>query len=334
MATAWVQFGACMLAIGLAGVQLIRCGDAIAARSGLSRHWIGLILVATVTSLPELVTGLSAVTTAMAPDVAVGDALGSCVVNLAFIAIVLLGGGSSLSIAGTRAHVMAAAFGILLLSVAGITIVLSMPAVGLAPRIGHVGWGSVALLALYLGAVRTLYRHAGRDEAAAAAAAIAPTMTLRRALIGYAVAAAAIVAAGIALPHVAVRLAVLMGWSGSFVGTFLVALATSVPELATTLGAIRLGAVEMALANLLGSNLFDLLILAIDDLAYVAGPVYAAVSPLHAVTAMVACLMSATVIVALRARPPAPPPLGMRTASLLLLALYLINSALHHQLGP
>ena len=70
----WLQFALCVGLIGVAGLRLIRYGDAIAELTGLSRSWIGLILVATVTSLPELVTGLSAVTLASAPDIAIGDA--------------------------------------------------------------------------------------------------------------------------------------------------------------------------------------------------------------------------------------------------------------------
>ena len=128
-------------------------------------------------------------------------------------------------------------------------------------------------------------------------------MTLKAALMGYGVASAVIVGAGIWLPLIGVELARLMGWSNSFVGTLFVAFATSVPELATTWGAIRIGAIDMAIGNLLGSNLFDVLILAIDDFAYLQGPIYAHVSPVHAVSAISACLMSGAVIVALVYRP-------------------------------
>lgn len=77
--TPWLQFLVCLVVIGIAGYRLCRFGDAIAEKSGLSRSWVGLALIATVTSLPELATGLSAVTIAGVPDIAVGDVLGSCV---------------------------------------------------------------------------------------------------------------------------------------------------------------------------------------------------------------------------------------------------------------
>lgn len=59
----------------------------IARLTGLSRSWIGLVLLATATSLPELFTGVSAVTVANAPNIAVGDALGSCIFNLAMLVV-------------------------------------------------------------------------------------------------------------------------------------------------------------------------------------------------------------------------------------------------------
>jgi len=87
-----------------------------------------------------------------------------------------------------------------------------------------------------------------------------------------------------------------------------------------------MGAIDMAVAMLLGSNLFDGLIIAIDDLAHAQGPLLAAVSPAHAVTAFAAVMMSGVVIVALLYR------LAMRLlravgwASVTLLVIYLPSS--------
>jgi len=75
--TVWLQFLLCVVCIGVAGVYLSRYGDAIADKTGLGGTWIGVIMLASVTSLPELVTGISSVTVALTPDIAVGDVLGS-----------------------------------------------------------------------------------------------------------------------------------------------------------------------------------------------------------------------------------------------------------------
>ena len=326
IALVWLQFVLCAGLIGFAGVRLSRYGDAIAARTGLSRNWVGLILLATVTSLPELVTGLSAVTVADAPDIAVGDVLGSCVFNLMILALidVLYRRGSLYQEVGPG-HLVSAGFGVILLAGAGLAVVLG--AQGMMPALGHISLTSVLLLGIYLVAMRTAYvieqRHPARADAAE------PTgMTLKAALMGYGMASIVIVGAGIWLPIIGVELARLMGWTHSFVGTLFIAFATSVPELATTWGAVRIGALDMAVGNLLGSNLFDVLILALDDVAYVAGPIYTKVSQVHAASAFAACVMSAIVIVSLASRPTRRVAGVATWSSLALLALYLLNAAI------
>lgn len=77
--------GAC--AVGVAGTVLTRQTDVIADKTGWSGAWVGLVLLATVTSLPELATGISSVTVAGAPDAAVGNASGACVLNLSYVAL-------------------------------------------------------------------------------------------------------------------------------------------------------------------------------------------------------------------------------------------------------
>ncbi|MBE0474366.1 sodium:calcium antiporter [Rhodoferax sp.] len=327
----WLQFVLCAGLIGFAGVRLSRYGDTIAARTGLSRNWVGMILLATVTSLPELVTGLSAVTVAAAPDIAVGDVLGACVFNLAILALIdILYRQDSLYQQLGHGHAVSAGFGVILL--AGAALALLLGGSGMMPAIGHISLASVLLLGIYLAAMRTLYvieqRHPARADE------FEPTgMTLKAALMGYGMASSVIVGAGIWLPIIAVELARLMGWTHSFVGTLFVAFATTVPELATTWGAVRIGALDMAVGNLLGSNLFDVMILALDDVAYLKGPIYAQVSPVHAATAITACLMSGVVIVSLASRPTRRIAHVASWSSLALLALYLLNTAIQYWHG-
>ena len=84
---AWLQFGVCAAVIGFAGAKLSRYGDVLANKTGLSGSWIGLILLSTVTSLPELITGISSVTVAEVPNIAAGDVLGSCVFKLMILVV-------------------------------------------------------------------------------------------------------------------------------------------------------------------------------------------------------------------------------------------------------
>ena len=326
----WLQFALCVGLIGAAGLRLIRYGDAIAELTGLSRSWIGLILVATVTSLPELVTGLSAVTLASAPDIAIGDALGSCVFNLAILAFIdIFYRKNPVYATASRGHILPAGFGVILLSAVAMILVLSEQ--DMMPQLGHVSLGSVVLVVLYFLSMRVIYKVEQQHHE--------PTkpkttpLSLKEALMGYFVASIVIVGSGIWLPLLGVELAHIMGWSNSFVGTLFVAMATSVPELATTIGALRIGAVDLAIGSLLGSNLFDILIIALDDFAYQPGALYENVSSLHVLTALTAATMTGVVIVALTTRPVSRLLHTASWASLSLLALAGLNAVLQYLHG-
>ncbi len=121
----WIGFIICTLVIVYSGTRLSKYGDIIAEKTGLGRAWIGLILMASVTSLPELVTGISSVTYADVPDIAVGDVLGSCVFNMLIIA--LLDAIYRIMPISAKAHqgnILSAGFGILLLSIVAISLFL------------------------------------------------------------------------------------------------------------------------------------------------------------------------------------------------------------------
>lgn len=323
----WLNLIVCIAAIGFAGARLSRYGDVIAEKTGMGRGWVGLILLATVTSLPELVTGLSAVTIAGVPDIAVGDVLGSCVFNLAILVVVdFLHPGESIYSRASRGHILSAGFGILLIGAVAFSLLLARRGETLA--IGHIGAYTPLIIALYLLAMRTLHQYERRElaEFVGDVAERYAHVSLRRAAIGYALASGVIVAAGIWLPFVGADIAAQMGWHDSFVGTLFVAAATSAPEIAVTIAAVRIGALDMAVANLLGSNLFDILILAIDDIFYLKGPILAHVSQAHALSAVSAIIMTGMAVVGLFYRPAGPLWRSVSWISVFMLALYLLNS--------
>jgi len=323
---AWLEFLALALVIAAGGYWLSRFGDVIAERTGLSGSWIGLILLSTVTSLPELVTGVSAVTVAHAPNLAVGDVLGSCVYNLLILAAVdLLHRGSPMFSSASLGHVLSANFGAVLLGLVGLNLLLAGHADGLS--IGRVGVITPVIVGVYLLALRMVFTYERRQmmQPAEPSADRYPGITLRKAVIGYAVSAAAVFGAGLFLPVAAVELARAMGWTNTFVGTLLVSAATSMPELVVTVGAARIGALDMAMANLLGSNLFNMVVLAVDDLAFAGGPLLAHASPAHAATAFSALVMNGVVSIALIARVRSRPLRLVSWASLTLVAVYALN---------
>ena len=327
LAVIWLSLLACLAVIGVAGVRLSRYGDIIAEKSGLSRGWAGLILLATVTSLPELVTGLSSVTVAKVPDIAVGDIMGSCVFNLLIIVVLdILYRKESVYTRARQGNVLSAGYGIALIGFAGFNLLLYRDTA--IPALGHVGLYTPVILLLYGLAMRSLYRYerAQVSEYVEDRAERYPDIDLERAVRGYVVAAIAVVAAGISLPFIARDLAAVMAWEQSFVGTLFVAAVTSAPEVVVTLAALRLGAVDLAIGNLFGSNLFNIAILAIDDLAYLPGPLLADVSISHAASAFSAMMMSGLAVVGLVLRPSSRVFRSVSWISLLLLVIYLLNT--------
>jgi cation:H+ antiporter len=321
-----LQFALCAAVIGRAGFVLSRSADRLAGHHGWGRGWVGLALLATVTSLPELASGISAVAFVHAPNLAVGNALGACVVNLAFLVVVdALQRRQPMYAQAAATHLLSAGFGVVMLGF----VALSLLGGRHAPALLHVGLYSPLLLGLYLLALRAVHAHERADarEALPALLQLGP-LERRREWRHFGAAALAVLAAGSWLPEAADELAQALGLSRSVVGTIFMAAVTTLPEMAVTLSALRLGALDMAIGNLLGSNLFNVLILAVDDLAFLHGPLLAAVEPAHTGTAVTALVMTGLVIVGLVMRPRGRVLRVLSWVSVGLVAAYGINAAL------
>lgn len=335
MTLAWLlaQFALCAVLIARAGYVLSRSADRLAELHGWGRGWVGLALLATVTSLPELASGISAVAIVQAPNLAVGNALGACVLNLAFLVIVdAVQRHQPMYRSASATHLLSAGFGVVMLSFVTLNLLIGQR----APSVLNMGLYTPALIALYFLALRAVHAHerqafqaarAASDPPAGAAGTEPPGATARE-WRRFGAAALVVVLAGSLLPEAADRLAQALGLSRSFVGTVLMALVTTLPEMAVTLSALRFGALDMAIGNLLGSNLFNVTILAIDDLFYAGGPLLANVVPVHAASAVTALLMTGLVIVGLVMRPQGRVLRVIGWVSVGLVAAYGINATL------
>ncbi len=302
MGGAVVQFLASAAVIAVAGSALTRYADAIADLTGLGRLLAGSIFLAAATSLPELSVDVSAVRMGEA-DIAVGDLLGSSLFNLLILAVLdctYVPRWRMLSPV-SAAHALSATQSIALTALAGLGILLgprltSATLYGLGPAV-------LMILVAYALGVRMVYfdqrlaaaQKVGQGGDAQIVAIPAGAMTLRRATIGYLVAAGAILAAGPFLAGAAGRLAELSGLGGTFVGTTFVALCTSLPELVATLAAVRMGAPDLALGNIFGSNVFNMVLLVPLDLVH-PGSLLAAVAPTHALTCLAFIVVRAVAV--------------------------------------
>ena len=328
MTLAWLlfQFAVCAMLIARAGYVLSRSADALAEAHGWGRGWVGLALLATVTSLPELASGVSAVAFVDAPNLAVGNALGACVINLLFLVVVdALQRHQPMYREASATHLLSAGFGVVMLGFVALSLLTGTR----APAVLHVGVYSPMLLVLYLLALKGVHAHE-REALAAVASACRPASAgpTRYEWRRFGLAALMVVAAGSWLPAVADRLGQSLGLSRSFVGTVLMAVVTTLPEMAVTLGALRLGALDMAIGNLLGSNLFNVAILALDDAFYIRGPLLADVASVHTGTAVTALVMTGLVIIGLVMRPKGRTLRVVSWISVCLMATYLVNAAL------
>lgn len=289
-------FLACAVVIFLAGKRLSYYGDLLADLTGMGKAWIGLILMAAVTSLPELMVGISSVAIVGSADLAVGDILGSCAFNLGILSMmdVFTPKSHPLFANTSKSHVLTAAFGIFLISLVGLGLFLSED-IAFLPFLGLT---SISFLIVYLIAVRVLfnYQHSNPVVQIVDANHHIP-FTLKHVVLRYCMFAGIIIVAALALPFFVEHLAEATGMGKSFAGTFFLAASTSLPEIAVSLAAIRMGSIDMAIGNLLGSNLFNVLILFLDDLFYTKGHLLKDASEMNLLSVFFVLMMTGVAII-------------------------------------
>lgn len=292
----------CAVIIFFAGKKLSLYGDMLSEKTGLSKGWVGLILLASVTSLPELMVGISSSAIVQSADLAVGDILGSCAFNLGILAMLdafvpkrrpLLG-------VASPSHMLNAGLGIILLTLVGFAFFLSDYA--LTPWLAV---SSLTFVVVYLIAVRIIYQNEKNNKEEGNNNIISEKVrntTLRIIILNYSIFAGIIIVAALSLPYFAEHIAEITGLGKSFVGTFFLAASTSLPEIAVSIAAVRIGSVDLSVGNLLGSNIFNILILAVDDMVYTKGFILQDASDFHLLSVLSTIVMSAIVIIGLSYR--------------------------------
>ncbi len=299
----WAGFIVCTAAIVYSGIRLARYGDVIAEKTGLGRTWIGVVLMASVTSLPELVTGISSVTYADVPDIAVGDVLGSCVFNMLILAVLdALYRAKPLSARAHHGNILSAAFGVLLLCLIVVGILLK----DRAGVIGWVGYYSLASIGIYFIAMRMIYSYEKRQLAhfvkEVAEELKYAAIPMKTAVRNYILNAFVVIAAAIFLPKIGEGIANATGLGQTFVGNIFIAVSTSLPEVVVSIAAVKADAVDLAIGNLFGSNIFNIFILALDDAFFIKGPLLSFTSSNHIISALSAAIMTIIAIIGLTYR--------------------------------
>ena len=302
-ALVWLQFTLCLAAILIAGTRLATYADVVAEKSQLGRIWVGLAIVAMVTAMPEMATGISAAALVGCPDLAMGTLIGSCCFNLSILAVldVVNKKEPMLSRISNR-HLPGVRWGMVLLAICAVGMYLG-PRLSI-PTLAWLSIPSIFVIVVYFGAIRRILNAERQflSEEMESSARYA-RYTLKGALVRFFAAAAVVVAAGIWLAHVGDQIAVVTGWGSSFVGNLLLAIATSAPELVVGITAVRIGSADIAIADILGANMLDAGMVGLVDAFYLRGSLFAYSMPGNLIIILVAIVMSAVVGVAIY-RPP------------------------------
>jgi cation:H+ antiporter len=287
-----------------AGASLAGYADQIAERMRMSRLFVGTLMLAFATSLPELVTDITAAR-ADAPDLAVGDLLGSSMANMAILAIIdlLYRGRVWPSVELGHARVAAVAIG--LTSIAVLSILTGSEA-----GIGWVGFAPIVIMVLYVLSIAWFRRmpllaRPGLDDRTIPMqkptgwSVKAAQYSLGKLWFGFGVAVSFIFMSAPIATLAVKAIAEHTGIEQSFLGAALLAVTTSLPELVASIASLRIGAYDMAVGNLFGSNVANMSVLLFADIAYTEGPILAAVAPAQAVAGVGAILLMAIAVAAI-----------------------------------
>lgn len=276
-----------------AGLKLGSYGDALGDIKGLDKSFIGLVMLASITSLPELITSVSS-TLLGNPDMAVSNVFGSNLFNVFIIFILDIFVLREISYS-SNVHMknIVTAFFTFVITLAFI-LGYTFPAFyyfsfhGMSIVILILYILSMKLIALYESRYQVEVHHSANESEGI-------DMTYEEARNGFIINSLIVIIIGVLLSYTADRISVtpIMGieLGKSFVGVILLALATSLPELTVSIQAVRLGSYDMAAGNILGSNLFNLVIIFVTDLFYVKGNLYERLSDFHLISAVLSLVI-------------------------------------------
>ncbi len=297
-----LQFISLAAVIVVAGLFLTKYADAIADATGLGRTLAGLVLLAAATSLPELAVDCAAVLmTPPAPNIAVGAVVGSSVFNLLILGVMDFCHWRKDRIISPESagHALSAITTITLTAIVVLFVLLKdFPLEWMS-----VGLGPFLVFLIYMATLRLIYL----DQVVAAEGKSTDEASspygLKHAIIGYVVATAVIFIAARYLAPTADKIAQVTNLGGTFVGSTFVALTTSLPEVVTTFAAVRMGAFDLAVGNVLGSNAFNMAILFPVDVFYRQGSLLKDADQSHAVTGVAVIVITSIVCLGLLYRP-------------------------------
>jgi len=270
-------FALAAVVVWWAGSKLAVVISALAEHIGMSEGFAGVLLLGGITSLPEIATAGSAGLTGSA-SLAVANLLGTASINVVLLCIgdFLVRRSLAATLTSPSAMLQGVLVMLLMTAVAAIVLMGDRAILG-----GSVGYGSAGLF-LFCGFSLWLSsrydRHPGwtvtQDGQSRSAQPQTPSAegrSTRSLALGTLLLALLILGAGFVLSQTADAIASQTGVGAGMVGLVLVGFATSLPELSSILSALRIGRYNLAVGDVLGTNIFNVAVLFIVDLAYTQG---------------------------------------------------------------
>ena len=256
-------------AVILFGIRLAVYGDALATLTGWGRLFVGSILVALATSLPELATNITAVSLVSPPNpgLAFGNVVGANMLNMfTFAAVALVFGGKLFleRVAPEQGYLVVTA-----VVLTGLALLFGAFKLDIAAF--KIGLTSVILLVVFVAGMYVVYKtrpEGGDDEEGED-----PGMSLGKAWLMFALVSGGVIVSGYFLGVSTDSIAGITGISSGTLGILLVSLVTTMPEASSTVAAARLGAFDLGVAGLYGSCAFNVTILFYADIFYRGGEV-------------------------------------------------------------
>lgn len=318
----WGKFIALLILIYIFGTRAAKSADVIAEKKGLSKAFMGVVFISMVTSFPELFTGISAVTIVDSPDLALGELLGSCLFNLLIIAVIdiVYRKNNVFQLEG-KINILPIAFSFILINILTLGIALSVSG-KFSAAILNVGVFSILIFVLYIFFLRIIYKERkgeGFDHLKA------EKVNLKKEIFIFVISSIIIIGVGIYLPVVGEELAKVMGWNDSFVGIIFLAFVTSFPELVVSFSTARMGAFDMLLGNITGSNMFNIAIIFVIDIFYFKNSLLNALRPVNVTVGIIALLMNFVLFFGLVRRSKHRLLDIMSINSFILILLYILN---------
>lgn len=283
----WVTFIVSALILVIAAVKLAEYGDAIAFHTKLGGMFIGALLIAGATSLPELLTMINSINQGHI-NLTAGDLFGSSMFNMLLLGVLdMLFYKNRILRRVALKHALTASLATMM---TGMAVFFLLANVNI--KLGWLGLDSLLMMATYFIGIWLLRSNPvnGTEEEAADEAGALPTM--RRAVIGFAATAVVLILVAPYMVRSGSGIAELTGLGDGFVGMVLIAFVTSLPELVAMIAAARFGAYDMAVGNLFGSNIFNMFALAFADVVYTQGSFLGAIDPVFALAGLLAMLLT------------------------------------------